>query len=159
MLSKNEFSTLDFIIFAITLVISLFIGIYNAIKNRYNQTTKEVFLAGGNMGVVPVALSLFASFMSSIAVIGVPAESYVFNTMYMWALPAFPIAIFLSAHVHIPVIYNLNLTSTYEVNLVFYRMFMTCRLMTSGRSTVYIDTINCACMAIDFVKYMFTIRN
>lgn len=119
MIPKNEFSILDYIIFAITLGISFFIGIYTAIKNRHRQSTKEVLLAGGNMDVVPVALSIFASFLSSTTVIGVPAELYIFNTMYMWALPAFPFSIFLSAHVHIPVIYNLNLTSTYEVGLFF----------------------------------------
>jgi Na+/proline symporter len=51
-------------LFGITLSISLSIGLYNAIKNRHNQSTKEVLLAGGNMGIVPVALSLFASFFA-----------------------------------------------------------------------------------------------
>jgi sodium-coupled monocarboxylate transporter 8/12 len=112
---KNTFVILDYVLFGITLSISLSIGLYNAIKNRHNQSTKEVLLAGGNMGIVPVALSLFASFMSSIAIIGVPAEIYVFNTMPMWSIFSFPIAIFLSAHVYIPIFYNLKLTSAYEV--------------------------------------------
>ncbi|XP_052071088.1 sodium-dependent multivitamin transporter-like [Mytilus californianus] len=114
MYHRNEFSTFDYVIFAVTLLVSLSIGIYNAFKNRNKQSTKEILLAGGNMGVLPVALSLFASFMSSIAIIGVPAEVYVYNTMFMWCILAFPIAIFLSAHVHIPIFYNLKLTSAYE---------------------------------------------
>lgn len=115
----NKFSTLDYVIFAATLLVSLSIGIYNAFKNRNKQSTKEILLAGGNMGVLPVALSLFASFMSSIAIIGVPAEVYVYDTMFMWSVLSFPIAIFLSAHVHIPIFYNLKLTSAYEVNLYY----------------------------------------
>ncbi|XP_076074013.1 sodium-dependent multivitamin transporter-like [Mytilus galloprovincialis] len=114
MYHRNEFSTLDYVIFAATLLVSLSIGIYNAFKNRNKQSTKEILLAGGNMGVLPVALSLFASFMSSIAIIGVPAEVYVYDTMFMWSVVSFPIAIFLSAHVHIPIFYNLKLTSAYE---------------------------------------------
>lgn len=112
--TKNTFGILDYILFGITLTISLSIGLYNAIKYRHNQSTKDVLLAGGNMGIVPVALSLFASFMSSIAIIGVPAEIYVFNTMLMLAIFSYPIAIFLSAHVYIPIFYNLKLTSAYE---------------------------------------------
>ncbi|XP_071129765.1 sodium-dependent multivitamin transporter-like [Mytilus edulis] len=114
MYHRNEFATLDYVIFAATLLVSLSIGIYNAFKNRNKQSTKEILLAGGNMGVLPVALSLFASFMSSIAIIGVPAEVYVYDTMFMWSVVSFPIAIFLSAHVHIPIFYNLKLTSAYE---------------------------------------------
>ena len=124
MLSKNEFSTLDFTLFVITLVVSLFIGIYNALKNRDRQSTNEVLLAGGNMGVVPVALSLFASFTSSISVIGIPAEVYLFNTTFFWILPALPIATLLSAHVHVPVVYNLHLTSIYEVTIIYNLFFL-----------------------------------
>ncbi|XP_052069320.1 sodium-coupled monocarboxylate transporter 1-like [Mytilus californianus] len=111
---RNEFSTLDYIIFVVTLVISLSIGIYNAFKSRYKQSTKEVLLAGGEMGVIPVAFSLFASFISSVSMIGIPAEAYIFDSMVMWGAVAAPISIYLSAYIYIPIFYNLKLTNAYE---------------------------------------------
>ncbi|CAG2212425.1 SLC5A8_12 [Mytilus edulis] len=111
---RNEFSTLDYVIFVVTLLISLSIGIYNAFKSRYKQSTKEVLLAGGEMGVIPVAFSLFASFISSVSMIGIPAEAYIFDSMVMWGAVAAPISIYLSAYIYIPIFYNLKLTNAYE---------------------------------------------
>ncbi|CAG2223366.1 SLC5A6 [Mytilus edulis] len=112
---RNEFSTLDYVIFVVTLLISLSIGIYNAFKSRYKQSTKEVLLAGGEMGVIPVAFSLFASFISSVSMIGIPAEAYIFDSMVMWGAVAAPISIYLSAYIYIPIFYNLKLTNAYEI--------------------------------------------
>ena len=75
-------------------------------------------MAGGNMHLIPVAMSLLATFMSAITLLGTPAEMYNFTTIYLWIALGYVISIFLSAHVYVPVFYNLKLTSAYEVSSV-----------------------------------------
>ena len=65
--------------------------------------------------VLPVALSLLASFMSAITILGFPAEVYIYGTQFwMWTL-SFCLMIPLAAYVFIPVFYRLKLTSSFEV--------------------------------------------
>ncbi|XP_052824332.1 sodium-coupled monocarboxylate transporter 1-like [Octopus bimaculoides] len=112
----STFGVLDYVIFSFTLLVSVAIGIFYAIKDRHQTSTKAYLLAGGNMSVLPVALSLVASFMSAITLLGTPAEIYNFNTMFMDMTLAYIIAMFLAAYVYIPIFYRLHITSVYEVS-------------------------------------------
>ena len=56
--------------------------VYYAFWGAKQNTTSEFLMAGRNMGVFPVAMSLLASFMSAITLLGTPAEVYQFGTMY-----------------------------------------------------------------------------
>ena len=70
---------------------------------------------GRSMSNVPVAMSVFASFMSPIAIIGTPAEVYTFGFQYwMQSLTSF-ISVPVMTWVFPPEFYNLRLTSSYEV--------------------------------------------
>ena len=73
-------------------------------------------MADRNMGVLPVALSMLASFMSAITVLGTPSEIYVFGTQYWMVWIGYVIMIPLAAHFFLPVFYNLKLTSVFEVS-------------------------------------------
>lgn len=112
------FDQVDYIFFGITLIISLLIGLYYAIKDRKNNSTDQFLLGDRNMGVVPVAISMLSSFISAVTVLGVPAEIYMYNTMYWWIVVGFIIAAFGAAHIFIPVFYNLSLTSSFEVGVL-----------------------------------------
>ncbi|ESP04001.1 hypothetical protein LOTGIDRAFT_185388 [Lottia gigantea] len=111
---KNSFSIVDYVIFAATLLISAAIGIYYAVKDRKKQNVKEFLLAGGKMPILPVALSLLATFMSAITLLGTPAEMYNYTTMYLWIGIGYVITMACTAHIFIPVFYRLKITSCYE---------------------------------------------
>ena len=111
----HEFVVVDYVLFALMLVFSASIGVFYAIKDRNKKNVKEFLLAGGNMNPIPVSLSILASFMSAITLLGTPAEMYNYTTMYFWIGLSYLLVIILAAHVFIPVFYMLRVTSAYEV--------------------------------------------
>lgn len=115
----ESFVAVDYVLFAFTLLVSAGIGVFYAIKDRNVKTTKSYLLAGGNMSVWPAALSLVASFMSAITLLGTPAEIYNFDTMFMDMTLAYIVSMFLAAYVYIPILYRLHITSVYEVSIYF----------------------------------------
>nr|XP_057928360.1 sodium/iodide cotransporter isoform X2 [Doryrhamphus excisus] len=86
--STSEFSTQSFVladyaVFAAMLVISLGIGLFQALKKKPQDANTDDFFTGRrSLPAVPVGLSLCASFMSAVQVLGVPVEAsrYGFNT-------------------------------------------------------------------------------
>ncbi|CAG5127309.1 unnamed protein product, partial [Candidula unifasciata] len=110
----KQFSPVDYVMFASILVISAGIGFYHAWKDRKQKSSDDFLLAGRNMSPYPVALSLLASFMSAITLLGTPAEIYNYTTMYFWIGLGYLFVIAGASHIYIPVFYNLGVTSAYE---------------------------------------------
>ena len=54
--------------------------------------------------------------MSAITILGTPGEVYSFGTVYIWLVTSYPLAIWFSAHVFLPVFHRLQITSVYEVS-------------------------------------------
>ncbi|XP_063443699.1 sodium-coupled monocarboxylate transporter 1-like [Mytilus trossulus] len=108
------FHTYDYVVFGITLGLSASIGLFYAIKDRKKKSENEFLLAGRNMSVIPVALSLMSSFISAVTLLGTPAEMYRYNTMYWFIVFGFLISVILSNTIYIPVFYNLGITSVFE---------------------------------------------
>ena len=63
----------------------------------------------------PVALSLLASFMSAITLLGTPVEMYQYSTMYIYIGVAYFLVMAAAAHIYIPIFFRLQITSTFEV--------------------------------------------
>ena len=72
-------------------------------------------MADRQMGVFPVTLSLLASFMSAVTLLGTPAEIYTFGTQYWMIWLGYCIMMPIAILVFIPVFYDLNITSVFEV--------------------------------------------
>ena len=66
------------------------------------------------MSSFPVALSLTASFMSSITVISTPAEIYFYGTMFLWFCVSYLLVAFLTSRIYMPFFYRQGFTSTYQ---------------------------------------------
>lgn len=111
---RNKFHVLDYVFFIGTLAVSLFIGLFFGYRGRNKHSTKEILLAGGKMHFLPVSMSLLASFMSAITLLGTPAEMYNFTTMYWYIGISYFFTMFMAAHIYIPIFYNLGITSAYE---------------------------------------------
>jgi sodium-coupled monocarboxylate transporter 8/12 len=105
----------DYVVFAGMLLISAAIGIYYALARGGQQTSKDFLMGGRSMTAVPVALSLTASFMSAVTILGTPAEVYRFGAIFIIFSITYFLVVVISAEVFLPVFYRLGITSTYEV--------------------------------------------
>ena len=111
-----RFHVADYAVFGLTLAFSIIIGIYHAVGGK-QSTTKAYLLANRKMMSVPVALSLLASFMSGITILGVPSEIYRFGIQYWLVVLSCTILFPSVALVFAPILYELELTSSYEVRI------------------------------------------
>ncbi len=109
------FSVWDYVVFAGLILFAAGIGLFQAIRGRKETSSDEFLLGGRQMSAVPVALSLTASFMSGITVIGTPAEAYMYGTPFWLFIFSYTIMSIISAELFVPLFYRLSITSTYEV--------------------------------------------
>nr|XP_039254641.1 sodium-coupled monocarboxylate transporter 1-like [Styela clava] len=112
--SEDYFHPADFVIFGAMLLISTIIGIFFAVRDRSNNSTDNYYFAGRKANPIPVALSLIVSFVSAIAVIGLPVEVYLHGTTFAWNTIAQLIATIIAILYYIPVYHRLRLKSVYE---------------------------------------------
>lgn len=109
------FSLWDYGVFGLMLLVSTGIGLFHGLSKGGQKTSEDFFTGGRRMAAVPVGLSLSASFMSAVQVLGVPAEAYRYGSKFLWMCLGQLLNTLLTAHLFLPVFYRLGLTSTYEV--------------------------------------------
>ncbi|XP_074531071.1 sodium-coupled monocarboxylate transporter 1 [Halichoeres trimaculatus] len=108
------FSVWDYVVFAVTILGAAGIGLFQAIRGRKDSSNAEFLLGGRQMTAVPVAMSLTASFMSGITVIGTPAEAYRFGAAFWLFGFSYAIMSAITAEMFVPLFYRLQITSAYE---------------------------------------------
>lgn len=117
MAQEFSFHPADYALFAITIALSLGIGIYHAFAGGRQKTTSEYLVGNRKMKVLPVAISLMVSFESSIMMLGIPAEMYVFGIQWFWSMIGLFLSNLIAIKVMVPLIHPLRITSAYEVCL------------------------------------------
>eukprot|EP00095_Tigriopus_kingsejongensis_P000170 maker-scaffold487_size158652-snap-gene-0.46 protein:Tk00170 transcript:maker-scaffold487_size158652-snap-gene-0.46-mRNA-1 annotation:"hypothetical protein CAPTEDRAFT_141957" len=127
-MSDLEFSWVDYVVFAAMLVASFGIGIYHAIKSSGNN--EEYLMGGHSIGVLPMAISLCASFNSAYMILGIPSEMYTYGTQFFLMIFGTGIGVVLAAELWIPVLYRLRLVSIYEYFELRYKSKFPRLLMT-----------------------------
>uniref|UniRef100_A0A8C9ZGA6 Sodium-dependent multivitamin transporter n=1 Tax=Sander lucioperca TaxID=283035 RepID=A0A8C9ZGA6_SANLU len=133
----KHFAVADYVIFAVLLAASMGIGLYHALSGGRQRTTQEFLMADRSMRCLPVSLSLIASFQSAVAIIGVPAEIYTHGTQYWFIGCAYILGLLIPAHVFIPVLYRLRLSSTYQyLEMRFSKAVRICGTLTFIFQTV-----------------------
>ncbi|KAK2163806.1 hypothetical protein LSH36_74g13000 [Paralvinella palmiformis] len=110
----STFHIADYVIFAISIVASLAIGIYLACSGQRPKTNTQYLTGDRKMHIVPVAISLVVSFVSTIDILGNPAEVYIYGTQYMWYILATVIGILCGTFLFVPLYYPLNITSIFQ---------------------------------------------
>lgn len=111
---KRTFGTVDYVVFSLMFCASAAIGFYHAYKDRHKKNTEDFHLGGRKMHPIPVGLSLSATFLSALTLLGTPSEVYTNGTMFYWIIVAMFIATAGAAHVFLPVFYNLNKVSCFQ---------------------------------------------
>ncbi|KAK3095438.1 hypothetical protein FSP39_014685 [Pinctada imbricata] len=112
--SRRVFHIADYVIFIVTIVVSLGIGIFYALSGGRQRTTSEFLVGNRKMSVLPVAISLMVSFESSIMMLGLPAEIYTYGIQWIMAIIGLFVADMASVKIMVPLIYPLKITSAYE---------------------------------------------
>ncbi|XP_048462848.1 sodium-coupled monocarboxylate transporter 2 [Rhincodon typus] len=110
----GTFTAWDYVVFASLFIISSAIGVFFAIKERKNATSREFLVGGKQMVCAPVALSLTASFMSAVTVLGGPSEVYRYGASFILFCIAFTFVVIFTAELFVPVFYRSGIASTYE---------------------------------------------
>ncbi|XP_072046521.1 sodium-coupled monocarboxylate transporter 1-like, partial [Amphiura filiformis] len=111
---SQTFSLFDYVILTLMLLISTAIGIYHAFSGGRQKTTSEFLLADRTVHPIVSALSQVASFISGITMLGTPAETYIYGSMYWLYGFSMIITGFITSCLFIPVFMRLEITSIYE---------------------------------------------
>ncbi|PZC75982.1 hypothetical protein B5X24_HaOG205275 [Helicoverpa armigera] len=111
---QSVFGAWDYAIMAATMVASIAIGLYFRFSGGKQATNEEYLLADRNMSIFPVAVSLMASFMSAITLLGVSAENYYYGMQFVIINISYGIATPIASKLYLPVFFGLQKTSTYE---------------------------------------------
>lgn len=134
----NNLAWYEYVIFAVVLIGSLGIGVFYGCFGTKNRTNEEFLMAGRSMSILPVSfhnnfttinwpqflhllnmlqvtLSLVSSFVSAITLLGNPVEVYFYGQQYTWMFFAYIPMTAVLAYLYVPVYFDLQLTSAYEV--------------------------------------------
>ena len=109
---KSKFGVLNYLVLGLMLLISALIGVYYGWRGQKN--TEEFLLGGRSMGTLPMTMSLFASFISAVALLGIPSEIYTAGTQYAMVAFCFPFVMFVVIKVYLPVFDELRVTTSYD---------------------------------------------
>ncbi|NXT19432.1 SC5A5 protein, partial [Syrrhaptes paradoxus] len=140
----RTFSLWDYGVFGLMLLISTGIGLFHGLAKGGQKTSEDFFTGGRQMSALPVGLSLSASFMSAIQVLGVPAEAYRYGTKFLWMCLGQLLNTLLTALLFLPVFYRLGLTSTYEyLERRFSRSVRLCGTLQYVVATVRVRGVVC----------------
>ncbi|XP_071111655.1 sodium-coupled monocarboxylate transporter 1-like [Haliotis cracherodii] len=113
----TTFGILDYCIFIGLLAASALIGVYYVIKEKWQTkmaTADDILMGGREMGIFPVAMSLIASYMSAITVLGIPTEIYLFGTGYWMVALAGILTYPVTCHIFLPFFHDMGLSSAYQ---------------------------------------------
>lgn len=133
-----ELAAIDYVVFSISIIFSICLGLYPAFTGGKQSTIDEFFLSNRKLKTIPVTLSIVVSFVSGIAVLGTPAEVYVHGIQLTMRTIGYCLACALSALLFVPLFYKLQLTSCFEYLDMRYRSKMVRRL---GASTFLMSNV------------------
>ncbi|CAG9585478.1 unnamed protein product [Danaus chrysippus] len=114
------------------LIISCGIGVFYGYFGEKQMTGDDFLLGGSSMGTFPMALSLAASFITAIELLGNPAEMFIAGGQFWMICIAFVLTVPVASQLYLPVFMRLRLTSCYE-----YLEVRFCKSMRVYASVLY----------------------
>ncbi|XP_050362273.1 sodium-coupled monocarboxylate transporter 1-like [Nymphalis io] len=116
-MKEGGFGVGDYVAFGVLCASSCAGGLwYSAIGSRSKALVdiKDYLLGGKAMSTFPVAMSLIASYVSGVTILGTPAEIYNYGTQYWLVIVGITLSCIVVATVYLPVFCTLRLSSSYE---------------------------------------------
>ncbi|KAJ3634558.1 hypothetical protein MTP99_007510 [Tenebrio molitor] len=111
--TKPFFSWYDYILFCVMLVFSSIIGIYFGCFGTKQRTVNEYLLGGNSMKPLPVAISLTASHISGISLLGLPADAYRYGGSFLLGGICILFVTVATIFIYLPVFFDVRATSMY----------------------------------------------
>ncbi|XP_045514674.1 sodium-coupled monocarboxylate transporter 1-like isoform X1 [Pieris brassicae] len=116
-MTEGGFAVGDYVVFGTLCSLSCAGGIwYSAVGSRTKavRDLKDYLLGGKSMSTFPVAMSLIASYVSGVTILGTPAEIYNYGTQYWLVIVGVALSCLIVATMYLPVFCTLRLSSSYE---------------------------------------------
>ncbi|KAJ8896272.1 hypothetical protein PR048_001616 [Dryococelus australis] len=113
--AEVAFGAWDYVVVTLMMAVSAGIGLYYRCTGGRQKTTEEYLLGDRNLPVFPVAISLMASFMSSITLLGVSKENYIFGTQFVVINFGYGLVTPIIAYCFLPIFFRMQTMSTYQV--------------------------------------------
>ncbi|XP_039765023.1 sodium-coupled monocarboxylate transporter 1-like [Pararge aegeria] len=116
-MKEGGFGVGDYVAFGVLCASSCAGGVwYSAMgsRNKAIVDIKDYLLGGKAMSTFPVAMSLIASYVSGVTILGTPAEIYNYGTQYWLVIVGVTLSCVIVATVYLPVFCTLRLSSSYE---------------------------------------------
>ncbi|XP_042893720.1 sodium-coupled monocarboxylate transporter 1-like [Penaeus japonicus] len=126
-----RFTTADYAVFVLMLVVSVAIGVHSAVRGGGSSSTQQYLLGGRRMSPVPVAISLLGGIISAISILGNATEMYYFGTQLSVNLLGCVIGTFITQWLILPLIYPLQIVS---INEYIERRFKSSKLRKMATS-------------------------
>lgn len=112
----QRFSVVDYVVFAVMLLLSALIGIwYGCGPGGKQNTTAEYLLGDRQMKSWPIAISILVSFLSAISLLGLPGEIYTYGTQFYVVVLSYVLICTATSTVYIPMFRRIKITSVNEV--------------------------------------------
>ena len=113
----SSLSVWDYVVFACMLLLSSAIGLYHGFKSsRKKASAEEYLLANQSIGWFPLSISLVASYLSAIALLGIPSEIYTYGIQYVIIMISYPLFIAQCIFIYVPIFRKNQITSANEVS-------------------------------------------
>ena len=129
----------DFLVFAFFLLFPLAAGFYFAFRGGKQRTTNEFLLADKNLRSWLVALSLVASYFSSVVLLGATAEVFTYGIQYIiLAILSYWIVAGIVHVLFIPMFHRLKVTSVNEVSVFSLQIFV---LISGSKQTLLFEKV------------------
>ncbi|KAL0894564.1 hypothetical protein ABMA27_013136 [Loxostege sticticalis] len=116
-MTEGGFEVGDYVAFGILCAASCAGGIWYSAKGSRTRAVvdiKDYLLGGKAMSTFPVAMSLIASYVSGVTILGTPAEVYNYGTQYWLVIVGVFLSCVVVVTVYLPVFCTLRLSSSYE---------------------------------------------
>ncbi|XP_034235263.1 sodium-coupled monocarboxylate transporter 2-like [Thrips palmi] len=119
--AADLFGWVDYLVLALTLGISLLVGLYYGCCGSRQSTEGEYLLGNKEMKMTPVAISLIAGYISGITLLGTPGDIYSYGTQYYAIILGIFFMSFAINYLFLPVFTGLGVKSSYEYLQVRFR--------------------------------------
>ncbi|KAE8748068.1 hypothetical protein FOCC_FOCC005263 [Frankliniella occidentalis] len=113
-LALQHFSWPDYLVFVAMLALCAVIGVYFGYLAPGQRDEDEYLMGGRQMKTLPISLSLVASYISGITLIGMPTEVYIYGIQFLYGIIGMALCLTFFAWAILPVFHELQVMTLYQ---------------------------------------------